>query len=374
MAGKEETNNLESNEIDLVELFRTILRGWKIIFVSLVFFTCAGLLYAFLKTPVYQSSTRIITADSANLAALNQFQSPWQVMGNDLIKPNNIGQYENYNVSPDYAHYRFKERVGSSQNFQKFAIESDLKLQNTNSIFSNSFDFSESKSGDYSSLTISYRYADDTQGANLLNNYVAWTAGQVRNELVDNFVQFNDLKINELESKRSLLKEKLISEREARIFELEQAIQTARLLNIKEPTVPQELGRQRGSNQGLYAGVQGNDWQLPLYFMGVNVLGAEKEIIQQQLDKGLSSEEIRDLGQKITERQRVDRSYKEISGESKERQLAGIKVINIVDAAYRPAEPIEPNKRMILFLAICIGGMAGVLAVIVRRSIRLNKS
>lgn len=374
MAGKEDVNHSESNEIDLVELFRAILRGWKTILVFLIVFTCAGLLYAFLKTPVYQSSTRIITADSANLAALNQFQSSGVTIEDGLVKPGDIDQYENYNVSPDYAYYRFKERVGSSQNFQEFVRDHDLKLQNVHSLFSSNFDFNENKNGNYSSLTISYRYADDAQGAELLNNYVAWTAEQVRNELVDNFVQFNDLKINELESKQSLLKEKLVSEREARIFELDQAIQTARLLNIKEPTVPQDLGRQRGSSQEVYARVQSNDWQFPLYFMGVDVLGAEKKILQQQLDKGLSSEEIRDLGQKIAERQRVEKLYKEISDAGEKGQLAGIKAINVVDTAYRSDEPIRPNKKMVLFLAICIGGMAGVLAVIVRRSIRPSKS
>ena len=118
----------------------------------------------------------------------------------------------------------------------------------------------------------------------------------------------------------------------------------------------------------MYADIQSNNWQLPLYFMGTDVIGAERKTLKDELEQGLSTEEIRSLTQEIKERKNTSGRYTALLREKDADKLQGIQAINIVDAAYKPIQPIAPRKKIILLQFIFMGLILGSVFVLFRRA------
>ncbi|MGM0914247.1 MAG: Wzz/FepE/Etk N-terminal domain-containing protein [Pseudomonadota bacterium] len=345
-----------SDEIDLRDLALMLIEGWYWILGTIVFAVVAAFAYLAVTTPSYETSFRAVPASSANFAGFNLF--------------------DDFSIEPEDAYRALGNRLSSYQNFERFVEDNrDKFIIDEGADLGRVFDGRLSVNGLTAErdgslvMNVQYRYPEGERGAEVLNAYISDTAEQTWDTLRSRFQEFNRAQITRLESTLELQKESLQAEREEQLFLLEQAISVARRLEIDKPTTPQQFGRQPSGSEVIYATITGDD-SLPLYFMGYEALEADRDVLRDALDKGLSNAAIRSTNQQLLQRQRIVEQL----GNSR---LQGVdegvepnhteRVVDVVEYAFPPAGPSEPRKALILALSLVLGGMLGVMLVFMAR-------
>lgn len=344
------------DEIDLRDLALMLIEGWYWIVGAVVVAILAAVAYLAIATPTYETRFRAVPASSANFSGFNLLSG--------------------YSISPAEAYRTLGNRLSSYQNFQSFFDANrdrfDLPAEtDLGSLFSERFSFDglEFNANDNPILNVRYRYPEGEQGAEILNAYVGLTAAQVWRTLRSRFDAHNKAQIERLRTELALQRDTLKRAREARLFTLDQAIIIARQLEIEKPTTPQEFGRQSSGSEVIYANISG-DGSLPLYFMGYQALEADREAMADSMEQGLSSTEIRDTEHQLEQRLGIAELLD--SG-----RLYGVdegvepnhteRVVDVVEYAFAPAVPSEPSKRVVLALALVLGGILGMVLVFFMR-------
>ena len=339
------------DEIDLRDLVMVLVEGWYWILGTVVLFVVVALAYVSVKTPTYETQFRAVPAPSANFSGFN------------LIR----GQFS---ISPEDAFRALSNRLSSYQNFQEFFQQNQERFEvgegsGPAQLFADRFSISgdNSEPGERLRLTVDYHYPEGEPGAELVNDYVRYTAEKVWVSLRDRFHDYNRAQVVRLETDLELQKGTLQQAREDRLFTLEQAITVARQLGIEKPTTPQQFGRQPSGSEVIYANISG-DGSLPLYFMGHQALEAERDTLREEIDEGLSNGSIRDTQQQL---QQHKRTAELLDSEALWGVDEGVehnpseRVVEVVEYAFPPAQPSEPREALILALALLLGGMIGVM-------------
>ncbi len=344
------------DEIDLRDLALMLIEGWYWILGTIVVAVVADFAYLAVTTPSYETSFRAVPASPANFAGFNLF--------------------DDFSIEPEDAYRTLGNRLSSFQNFERFVEENRDKFvigedANLGGVFDGRLSVNGLTAERNGSLAmeVQYRYPEGERGAEVLNSYISDSAERTWDTLRSRFDDFNRAQITRLESTLELQKESLQAEREEQLFLLEQAISVARRLDIDKPTTPQQFGRQPSGSEVIYATITGDD-SLPLYFMGYEALEADRDVLRDALDKGLSNAAIRSTNQQLLQRQRIVEQL----GNSR---LQGVdedvepnhteRVVDVVEYAFPPAGPSEPRKALILALSLVLGGMLGVMLVFLAR-------
>ncbi|WP_162899862.1 Wzz/FepE/Etk N-terminal domain-containing protein [Halomonas sp. JS92-SW72] len=356
MSPTEQPTTAYDDEIDLRDLALMLVEGWYWIVGAVVVAVVAAFAYLAVTTPTYETRFRAVPASSANFAGFNLF--------ND------------FSIEPEDAYRALGNRLSSFQNFERFA-ESNREVfvmgegADLGRLFNGRFSVSglTAERDGSMALSVQYRYPEGERGAEVLNTYISDTAEQVWNTLRSRFDDFNRAQITRLESTLELQKESLQAEREEQLFLLEQAISVARRLDIDKPTTPQQFGRQPSGTEVIYANISG-DGSLPLYFMGYEALEADRDVLRDALDQGLSNSAIRTTNQQLLQRQRI---MEQLAGSRLQGVDEGVepnhteRVVDVVEYAFPPAGPSEPRRALILALSLVLGGMLGVMLVFLSR-------
>jgi LPS O-antigen subunit length determinant protein (WzzB/FepE family) len=352
----EDLQNRYDDEIDLRDLALMLVEGWYWIVGAVVVAVVAAFAYLAVTTPTYETQFRAVPASSANFSGFNLLSG--------------------FSISPEEAYRALGNRLTSFQNFETF-VEGNRDLFQLDEgvdlgrVFSGrlSVDGLNAERDGRLALDLTYRYPEGEQGAEVLNAYVRATAEDVWATLRSRFDDYNRAQIARLQTDLELEKESLKSAREDRLFALEQAIKVARRLEIEKPTTPQQFGRQPSGTEVIYANISG-DGSLPLYFMGYQALEADRDVLRDAIDQGLSNGQIRAIEQQLEQRQRIAQLLD--SG-----RLYGVdegvepnhteRVVDVVEYAFSPAGPSEPRRALILALSLVLGGMLGVMLVFLAR-------
>ncbi|WP_302138723.1 Wzz/FepE/Etk N-terminal domain-containing protein [Halomonas alkalicola] len=352
----EDLQNHYDDEIDLRDLALMLVEGWYWIVGAVVVAVAAAFAYLAITTPTYETQFRAVPASPANFAGFNLF--------------------DDFSIEPEDAYRALGNRLSSFQNFERF-VEQNREQFNIGEdadlgrVFNGRLSIGGLTADRDGSMTLNvrYRYPEGEQGAEMLNSYVQQTAETVWNTLRSRFDEFNRAQITRLQSTLELQKESLQAEREEQLFLLEQAISVARRLEIEKPTTPQQFGRQPSGTEVIYANISG-DGSLPLYFMGYQALEADRDVLHDALDKGLSNENIRETSQELQQRQRI---VQQLITSRLEGVDEGVepnhteRVVDVVEYAFPPAGPSEPRRALILALSLVLGGMLGVMLVFLSR-------
>lgn len=402
-----------SDEIDLVQLFRSL---WKQkVLIGGIAGVCAlvGLLYAMLAPRYYTVQSVLRPAAIKDLDELNHLGiyklSPKQALAQVGAT---LESYENRLAFFREHPQLFADLVQAGtleQTFEAFNDEAFKLLQPD----------PKKPEGTTPYIGIQLTYPEALDGVEIVNGFVNFSLTNVQKEIaadldtlignrlsqldkkiaaarasyeaskeikIAKLTEADALKRAELNDELAALRQQLRTRRDNRINQLNEAIRIATSLGISKPTTPSSLGAPEITSQGSVIRTEVNNQQIPLYFMGSEALEAERKALLARRSDDFTEPRIAQIARELKllehnrqievlqSRENEDLFLKDLAGWREEaarlRSLqfdaGSLKLVSIDQRAVEPRQPIKPKKALIVALALVMGGMLGVFVALVR--------
>ncbi len=398
---------LQSDEVDFVQLVQAIWEQKKLV---MIVTAAAGLIaaaYAFLATPVYEVSSVLRPAAINELDALNRSEVYKLPPGEALIK---VGaSLESYEARLGF----FRANPALFKSFEKpgSTLEQSFEEFNRDSI---SLVLPDPKKADSLSayIKLEMSYPEGIDGVAILNGFVNYAIASEReqiaadlNVIVKNRLTELDGKLNaarasyevdkeakiaslneadnlrraQLQDELKALRSQLKTLRTDRVAQLDEAIGIAKSLGIRKPTTPSSLGDSERAENNSVMRTEINNQQIPLYFMGVEALEAERGALLRRKTDDFTEGRIAQIAKELQllqanrEIEVLNRREKEdlfLAGvqplraeEARLRNLSidmpGLKLVTIDKQALEPLNPVKPKKALIVLIGLVLGLIAG---------------
>ena len=200
---------------------------------------------------------------------------------------------------------------------------------------------------------------------------------------------------------RSKLQDELVALRKQlrvgrmdRIAQLKEAIDIAQSLGIQKPTTPSGLAESSRVGEGPTMYTEINNQQIPLYFMGVEILEAERSALLKRNSDDFTEARIAHIAREmwmlqnnreveVLEKRENEELFlngvqpfrAEISrlGKAGNLDFSGIQLVAIDRKALEPLSPIKPRKILFVVLGVAFGCAAGALIVLMRDSLATRR-
>lgn len=402
-----------SGEIDLFRIFRSIWRRRTLIIGVAGVFALIGVAVTYTITPVYEASTTLRPVALNQLDALNRSEI-YKLPPAQALK--RVGAaLDSYNTRLDF----FRSRPDLIEAFQNEGQSLEQAFDEFNS-GALSVVQADPKRTDLLSdfVGLKMRYEKGIDGAAILNDFVDFAIERERVQLsndmeiilanrlaeideklrsaVSEYQDGNESRIARLEEadaiKRAQLNDELKAlrvqlklRREARLAELDEAISIARSLGLKKPSTPSLMADEQSASASVIR-TEINGRPVPLYFMGTEVLDAErlalrkrasddfveprigqirKELIMLATNRKVEAIKARANEQAFlegAEALRVER--KRLQGV--DTQLQGLHLVSVDQRAVASVKPVKPRKALIVLLALIGGLIIGTVIAVVR--------
>ncbi|WP_019360461.1 GNVR domain-containing protein [Pseudomonas asplenii] len=204
---------------------------------------------------------------------------------------------------------------------------------------------------------------------------------------IASLLEADNLKRDQLQDELKALRLQLKAERNDRITQLTEAIDIAKSLGIQKPTTPSALAESSGASSNNIMRTEVNNQQIPLYFMGVDALEAERKVLNQRKSDDFTEKRIAEIGKEL-ELLKTNRQVQILQQRNNEDiflidvqqfraeitrlrnlniNMGKVKLVSIDRLALEPSAPIKPKKAMIVSLAFIFGLVFGVLLVVLRQ-------
>ena len=336
------------DEIDLFELFET-LWDQKFLIVG-ISFKCGllGIAWAFVSTPTYEAEVRLLPAETINLAKYNPVEySSLSGLGIESLSPENALS-QTLDVMRSVAKMtRFVRQRATATFADQDTLTNDELFEAVSGLVCNKITISKGK--DTPQTLVTYQSSNSIESYSFLEELLAWAQFEVliqRASEIDNRID-RKLKSNQLQIERlTQTYERRIAEQ---IAVLEEAYSIAQNLGIVENQagvfVAKGEGRLKESNT--------------LYLKGTRLLTAEIEAFQDRLEDFRFLRQVRLLEEE-------NQTLLDLRAITVKR----VSVIMIDKPARVPRAPIKPNKKLIVALALVLGGLMAVLFVFIRQAVR----
>ncbi|UIP31290.1 Wzz/FepE/Etk N-terminal domain-containing protein [Stutzerimonas kunmingensis] len=402
------------DEIDLIQLFRSL---WKQkLLIGAITGVCAliGLLYAMLAPSYYTVQSVLRPAAIKDLDELNHLGiyklSPKQALaqvGAALDSyDNRLGFFrDNQQLFADLA------QPGRSleQTFESFNDEAFKLLQPD----------PKKAEGTTPFVGIQLTYPENINGVEVVNGFVQYSLNNVRQQIAADLETLIGNRLNQLETRMdaartnyeaskeikiaklseadalkraqlndelAALRQQLKTRRDNRINQLNEAIRIATSLGITKPTTPSSLGAAQITSQGSVIRTEVNNQQIPLYFMGSEALEAERKALLVRRSDDFTEPRIAEIARELkllehnrqiealNSRENEDLFLKDLAGWREEAarlramqlDTDSLKLVSIDQSAVEPSRPIKPRKALIVALALVLGGMLGLFIALMR--------
>lgn len=401
-----------AEEIDLVELFRSLWRQKLLIIAITGVVALVAAAYAFLATPYYQTRTYLRPVPQSSLDQLNE-TGIYKLTPEEAINrvAGGLSSYDNrlnFFLNNQQLFQIGKRGDSLEQTFAQFNEEAfevllpDSKLTDNRSAF----------------VGLRLTYPNGMEGASVVNGFVAYVLELERREIAEDLdslignrlaslemkmeaqrasysaskeakiatlLEADALKRAELEDELTALRVELKTRRTNRIQQLNEAISIAASLGIQTPTSPSAMADSpRSGSQVIRTEI--NNQEVPLYFMGTEALTAERDALSSRTSDDFIEPRIAEIQSELAMLQsnREVEILQEREGEDvyltnlaelreEAARLKGIKLdierlrlVRLDQPALQPLSPIKPKKAMILALGIVLGGMLGIFVALVR--------
>lgn len=404
-----------SDEIDLFALFQAIWQQKKIIIAATVVSGLVALGYVYAVTPEYQVTSVLRPAAINELDALNRSGVYTLPPNEALLK---VGaSLESYDSRLGFFRdnqelfTQFK-RPGRTleQSFEEFNRDS-LKLV-----------LPDPKKADSLSafIALELNYPKGVDGVQILNGFVDYAVKAEREQIASDLKvivnnrltelkgkidaarssyemgkeariaklqEADNLKRAQLQDELKALRQQLKVVRTDRMAQLTEAIGIAKSLGIQKPTTPSALGDSARMGDSSVMRTEINNQQIPLYFMGVEALEAERSALQQRKTDDFTEGRIAQIARELQllqsnrevevlkQRQNEDVFLSGVEplraevvrlGNLSNLDISNLKLVSVDRKALEPMRPVKPQKALILALGVVLGAILGVLIVLIR--------
>lgn len=416
------SNAVSGHDVDFFGILKLIWQGRRLILLLSTLFGLSAYTYTRLITSEYQVASVLRPVALNALDALNR--SGVYTLPPDEALTRVGSALESYGVRLGFfranqALFSYLQRPGVTleQSFESFNRAS-LKVI-TPSI---------SKDGSRNALIrLELNYPEGVDGAQILNGFVEYAIEVERKRIEADLKIIIENRLVELEGsidaardeydvnkqariatlleadgvQRSQLQDELVALRKQlkvgrrdRIAQLKEAIDIAQSLGIQKPTTPSGLSESSRAGEGLTMYTEINNQQIPLYFMGVEILEAERSALLKRNSDDFTEARIAHIAREmwmlqnnreveVLEQRENEELFlsgvqpfrAEIArlGKSGNLDFSGIQLVAIDRKALEPLSPIKPRKILFVVLGMAFGCAAGALIVLMRDSLAARR-
>ncbi|MEW5715664.1 Wzz/FepE/Etk N-terminal domain-containing protein [Pseudomonas sp. SB113] len=196
----------------------------------------------------------------------------------------------------------------------------------------------------------------------------------------------DSLRKEQLQDELRALRSELKTRRNDRVEQLSEAIHIARSLGIIKPSTPSSLSELALNGRSNVMRTEINTQQIPLYFMGVDALEAERSALMRRKSDDFSEGRIAEIAKELqllqsnrqiemlNRRQDEDlflEGVEHIRAEAARLRninvdMGLLKLVVIDKEALEPLSPVFPKKGLIIALGLILGFALGVMVTFVR--------
>jgi LPS O-antigen subunit length determinant protein (WzzB/FepE family) len=409
-----------SDEVDFSALFHLI---WKqkylIIFVACVV-TLIAAAYAFTATPVYQVSSVLRPAAINELDALNRSEVYQLPPGMALTA---VGAaLESYETRLNF--FRANQKLFKSFERPGRTLEQSFEEFNRSSI---RLVLPDPKKADSLSayIKLEMNYPAGIDGVAILNGFIEYAIASEQQRIASDLNIIVKNRLNELKGKLdaarsgysvdkeakiaslteadqlrraqlldelTALRAQLKNQRMNRMAQLDEAIGIAKSLGIKKPSTPSSLGEMSRDTGSNVMRTEITNQAIPLYFMGVEALEAERTALLQRKSDDFTDPRIGQIAKEL----QLLKSNRQIevlnSRENEDRFLAGVqplraeearlrnlnmdmtrlKLVTIDQQALEPLSPIKPRRLLIIAFGMIFGVVLGLALAFARHIVKTS--
>ena len=401
-----------SDEIDLFELAHGLWKQRVQVVTCAAIAAILGVGYVLLAPQVYQASSVLRAVELNELDALNRSEvyplSPADALSKVALQ---LDSYDTrlgfFKANPTL--FETYQRPGQIQERSFDAFDRSLISQVLPDPKNNN------APGTY--IRLEMQYPQGSAGVAILNGFVDYAIARQRERVAADFkvivnnrltelgqkidaaranyenekskkiarlLESDAIKRGQLQDELDALREEMGKERSHRLTRLAEAIAIARSAGITRPTSPSAMGAAalRGANRVTETSQQ----TTPLFFMGTQVLEAERAVLEQRSSDDFVSERVAEIHRKLRLLE-VNREVDALNARGNEDMFLqdvewlrtettrlralnldrdGLKLATIDRPAKEPLAPIKPRKVFVVALSLAAGLMLGVLVAMVR--------
>ncbi|PSS47919.1 chain-length determining protein [Pseudomonas sp. BBP2017] len=401
------------DEIDLFNILQSLWRRKALIGSVGILCAVLGAVYAYLVTPVYEVNTvlRPVALNDLDLlnrskiynlppekalkrvgAALDSYDTRWNFFRS---RPELIEAYSSIGGTPEQAFSNFNHDALK-------VVQPDPKKTELLSAY----------------IGVKMRYEKGLDGAAILNDFVTYAVERERLQLTEDLqviignrlaeidanlksavseyeakkqsriarlVEEDDIKRAQLQDELKALRVQLKMRREARLAQLDEAITIARSLGLKRPSTPSAMADESLGNANVIR-TEVNSQQIPLYFLGADVLEAERNTLRKRSSDDFTEPRVAQIRKELMllASNRQVESLKARKNEAvflegieslrvERMRLQGIdtdmkqlRLVSIDQQAVAPNRPIKPRKVLIVAFALAGGLLLGAIIALTR--------
>ncbi|KTD06827.1 LPS O-antigen chain length determinant protein WzzB [Legionella jamestowniensis] len=334
---------MPNDEIDLVDLFRTIWkRKWFILFV-IVIFGCLGGLYASFKKPIYEAKALLSAPSLADIALLNDGHSHGDT---SLITPFSISEV--YQIFTD----NLLSEAIKRQFFHTIYLPSLKKDKQNSSLdklynrFLKKVSISEVSKSAMPKYLLKVENNNPSQAVQWLKEYISLVKKNTLNNLLKIIKQQHLTVAHDLKKQISFVRGIARKKRADRLAQLQEALKMAQTIGVKEPSIS-------SLNGTLTDASTLNDPNM-MYLRGSKALEVEIQNLSTRKSDDAFIPELRELEANY-------HFYK-----TSKIDYENIKTFHLDGAIKMPDMPISLPKSTIVLLSLLLGLLIGTMGVVLQ--------
>jgi len=328
----------EDDTIDFYELWNTLWnKKWLVIAVTVIA-ALGSVVYALLQPPIYKAEALLLPPREKDVksGSLQRVQGVQGVQG----------------VTTDAAFSAFKNDLSSRSLQKKFIEKYDLldilapnRTSETRDIEILE-DFSKMiKIEDKEGFSVSVESDNPEFAAKLVNDYVSFFDLETVRGLVSDAKNYIEEQIMDIEYKISSKRQMTKLRREDQVIRYQEASMIARALGIKKRVDATNIIQNTQMNVDIATA------STPLYYLGIEALTAEINILKNRKSDDPFISGLRDLQEQLA-------LLRSIKIEAK-----GMHSVTVDQAAYPPKNSIKPDRRLMVSLGTVVGLFGGIFLV-----------
>lgn len=411
-----------SREFDVVELSQAIWKERKLILSVAMFASLLAAAYAFMAKPEYRVTSVLRPSEINELDALNRSEIYRLPPDAALMK---VGaSLESYETRLGF--FRENQRLFKSFVQPGRSLEQSFEAFNRNSIKLVLND--AEKAGLLKAyIQLEMDYPKGVDGVAILNGLVDYAIIRERNQVATDLdvivknrleeikgkldasrsgystdkeakiallTEADSLRRAQLQDELKALRMQLKTRRADRMAQLREAIGIARTLGIRKPSTPSSLGEGGQGGAVSMMRTEINNQQVPLYFMGVEALEAERAALLQRKSDDFTEQRIAQIAKELqllqsnrqvevlNQRKNEDLFLKGVEPlrteitrlRSLNMDMGNLQLVAIDKQAVEPVSPIKPNKLLIVVLGAFLGVFLGIVIAACRHFFQLKRS